>query len=149
MADLTFDVSPAEWAVLRIVWTLDGADTGTIVDALVAKRGWAPATIKTLLGRLVKKGALTTTKDGRQFHYTATIGEQDSMHHVLQAQVAAMCAMKVGSALTQTIADMPLSKDDITNLVEVLNQKLATAPAMVECDCLPASMRGVQHEGHC
>lgn len=149
MHDLTFDVSPAEWSVLRIIWTLGGADTGTIVDALVEKRGWAPATIKTLLGRLVKKGALTTTKDGRQFHYTATIGEQESMEHVLRGQMAAMCAMKVGGALAQTLADVPLSKADIQQLITVLQGKAATAPDTVACDCLPASMRDGAQQHQC
>ena len=60
-------ITGAEWNVMRIVWSLGSASTRTIIENLQAASDWKDSTIKTLLARLVKKGFLTSEKDGRQF----------------------------------------------------------------------------------
>lgn len=48
-------ISEAEWEVMRVIWTLGESDAATINDVLKEKMQWKFATVKTLLGRLVKK----------------------------------------------------------------------------------------------
>lgn len=69
------DISPAEWRVMRVAWTLGQVTSAQVIDALKQRVDWKPATIKTLLRRLVKKGALKTTQEGRAFIYTPLIPE--------------------------------------------------------------------------
>jgi hypothetical protein len=45
--------------------------------------------------------------------------------------------MKKGQVITNLVAQTTLSKQDISNLQELLQQKASTAPAKVECNCLP------------
>ena len=61
------DITPAEWQVMRIIWTLSKATSTQVIEILQQKVDWKPATIKTLLRRLVEKGALKTTRQGRGF----------------------------------------------------------------------------------
>lgn len=135
--EIAVTISDAEWRVMRIVWTLGQADSRTIIDLLEQQHDWKAATIKTLIGRLVKKGALATTKDGRQFIYTPNIYEQTAMDTALQTELDQMCAMHRGTALAHVLEQTELSRNDVQELLDVLNKKLATAPAEVACDCLP------------
>ena len=131
------DISPAEWEVMRIVWTKGEVSSHDLISLLQQKRDWSDSTIKTLIGRLVKKALLQTTKDGRRFLYSATVAEGTAMDSNVQAMFANLCAMKRGQTLVNLIKELPLAQADIKALQAVLADKAKTAPEMVPCDCLP------------
>ncbi|WEV37598.1 CopY/TcrY family copper transport repressor [Lactobacillus sp. ESL0677] len=130
------NISEAEWEVMRIVWTLGATHTGDIIKQLQAKKDWSESTIKTLMGRLVKKGLLKTRKDGRRFVYTATVTENQMMVQVTTEMMSHMCDMHKGQMLIEILHGMPLSQDDIAIMEQELAQKAKTAPKMVDCNCL-------------
>ena len=66
-------ISEAEQAVMEALWTRAPQTAAEVCDAVCDARGWSPPTVKTLLSRLVTKGALATQPDGRRFLYTPTI----------------------------------------------------------------------------
>lgn len=136
--ELTATISDAEWRVMRIVWTLKETDSHTIIDLLSKQHDWKAPTIKTLIGRLVKKGALAATKQGRQYRYTPQISEQAAMDAALLNELDQMCAMHRGTALVHVVDQLELSHNDVQTLIEHLEAKLPTAPDSVPCDCLPA-----------
>lgn len=140
--DITETITNAEWCVMRVVWTLEKADSHTIIDVVGQQHDWKAATIKTLIGRLVKKGALATTKSGRQFIYTPLIPEQRAMDNALTGQLDQMCAMCRGQAFVHALDQTELSQADIQELIDHLQAKLPTAPATVACDCLPEGYEG-------
>ncbi|WP_125708505.1 CopY/TcrY family copper transport repressor [Lacticaseibacillus porcinae] len=132
----TIEMSPAEWEVMRVIWTKTQADTNTIITAMQAKRDWAQSTIKTLLRRLVEKQALTTTKVGRQFMYHPEISEQHAMKQSADTLFDSLCDMKKGAILTDLLQSSPLSRSDIQKMQAVLAEKAKTAPEQVACNCL-------------
>ncbi|WEV71422.1 CopY/TcrY family copper transport repressor [Lactobacillus sp. ESL0785] len=132
------NISEAEWEVMRIVWTLGKIHTGEVIKQLQAKKNWSESTIKTLMGRLVKKGLLTTHKDGRRFVYTATVTENQMMVQVTTEMMSHMCDMHKGQMLIEILKGMPLSKKDIATIEQELTEKAKTAPTMVDCNCLAA-----------
>lgn len=129
-------ISPAEWRVMRVIWTLGEADAKTVGERLGGEPRWAAATVKTLLNRLVKKGFLQTVQQGRRFIYSATVAEQAMMTTTLTNLLTAMCAHKVGGAIHDALADLPLSQADIAALKTLLTDKQTTAPTHVACDCI-------------
>lgn len=131
------DITPAEWQVMRIIWTLGHSTSSQIIDILQQKVDWKPATIKTLLRRLVEKGALKTTKQGRAFIYTPLIKEQITMNEAADQLFNSICEMHVGSTLDHVIESATLSKDDIKRLQDLLSKKIQNAPEKVECNCVP------------
>ncbi len=66
-------ISEAEQAVMEALWTRAPQTAAEVCDAVCDTRGWSQPTVKTLLSRLVTKGALATEPDGRRFLYTPTI----------------------------------------------------------------------------
>ena len=97
------DISPAEWRVMRVAWTLGQVTSAQVIDALKQRVDWKPATIKTLLRRLVKKGALKTTQEGRAFIYTPLIPEQNTMDQAVDQLFDAMCQMRAGKTIRHLV----------------------------------------------
>ncbi len=130
------NISEAEWEVMRIVWTLGEIHTSEIIKQLQAKKNWSESTIKTLMGRLVKKGLLKTRKDGRRFVYSATVTQIEMMIAVTKEMMNHMCDMHKGQVLIAILNDMPLSEGDINKIEGELAHKKEHAPKMIKCNCL-------------
>lgn len=63
------DISEAEWTVMEVLWQSSPRTSAEVIKALDDSTGWAPNTVRTMLTRLVDKGALKTrdTAGGRVF----------------------------------------------------------------------------------
>ncbi len=70
-------ISDTEWEVMKIVWAKSPLPAQDIIDALSARDDWHPKTVKTLLSRLVKKGALGFRKEGRAYLYRPMVTESE------------------------------------------------------------------------
>ncbi|MFQ9706042.1 MAG: CopY/TcrY family copper transport repressor [Limosilactobacillus pontis] len=137
------EITPAEWQVMRVVWTLGETTSSQIITILQRKVDWKPATVKTLLRRLVAKGALSTTRQGRSFIYRPLVAEQATMDQVADDLFNSICEHCVGRTLDHVIGQATLSKTDIQRLQVTLADKLTTAPDQVHCNCVPGK------DAHC
>ena len=65
-------ITEAESAVMEVLW--DAAPQGAAeVAAALPHKDWSDRTVKTLLARLVEKGALRAEPEGRRYLYTPLI----------------------------------------------------------------------------
>lgn len=74
-------VSEAESVVMEVLWTAEAGGRAPlaaedVVAALAERQDWQEATIKTLLNRLLKKGAIKASRDGRRYLYTPVLSRQ-------------------------------------------------------------------------
>lgn len=69
-------ISESEWIVMKIIW---GDAPKTLPEILSGLRHteWSTTTIQTYLARLVKKGALTTERQGKGYLYYPALSETD------------------------------------------------------------------------
>jgi BlaI family transcriptional regulator, penicillinase repressor len=54
------DISESEWAIMEALWDRSPQTASEVAKALLPTMGWADNTVRTLLTRLVDKGALKT-----------------------------------------------------------------------------------------
>jgi len=88
-------ISEAEAVVMDVLWRSHPLGADEVVAALAA-RDWAEPTIKTLLNRLLTKGAIAAERDGRR--YTLQLpgqpvlgpGNGSAHHHLCQRALALM-----------------------------------------------------------
>jgi len=57
---------------MKAVWDGGPLTAGQVVDRLAGERQWKPRTLKTLLNRLVRKGAVAMQTDG-DIHLSMTV----------------------------------------------------------------------------
>lgn len=63
---------------MKVIWANQPPiSAGDIIEKLQKDDDWHPKTAKTLLGRLVKKGALTFKKEGRAYLYKPLVKESE------------------------------------------------------------------------
>ena len=130
------NITDAEWEVMRVVWANKYVTSREIRDVLEVEKDWKSATIKTLLGRLVDKGALRTEKDGRRFIYSAVVTEQESMATFTDDILSRVCNKRSGNVIGDIVERTELSKSDIAMLKELLDEKEKTALDEIPCGCI-------------
>ena len=117
--ELAGKISASELEVMKILWrTEDALPVTEIREKLQRLKGWEPATIKTLVSRLVSKGAVRQEK--RQvYYYSPLISEgeyNDWATHDLSSRVYHGSARDLVAALVRSDG---LSKNDIEELREL------------------------------
>lgn len=58
---------------MEVLWQAGQQSTEDIASVLADREDWQLATIKTLLNRLLNKGAISARKDGRRYLYSAVL----------------------------------------------------------------------------
>jgi BlaI family penicillinase repressor len=56
-------ISESEWLVMRVLWSKSPLAAQEVFEQLEAATKWKPKTVKTLIDRLVKKGAVKYEKE--------------------------------------------------------------------------------------
>ena len=62
-------ISQAESLVMNELWSRGQGTSEDLVETLGPGQGWHESTIKTLLSRLLKKGAIEAERDGKRYLY--------------------------------------------------------------------------------
>ena len=62
-------ISSAESQIMAVVWDLDGAGVEEILASAGAANGWSESTVRTLIHRLMRKGALASARRGGRAVY--------------------------------------------------------------------------------
>ena len=128
-------ISDSEWEIMRVVWNKETVDATTIYDLLSGSKDWKIATVKTLLGRLVKKDILHTEKVGKKFIYSAKVAEEEVILSASANLFSHICAKKAGETLVNLLEEVELTAEDIDNLQQVLADKQAVQE--ISCNCIP------------
>ncbi|MBT2569075.1 CopY/TcrY family copper transport repressor [Planococcus sp. ISL-110] len=131
------EMTASEREVMRVVWTLGNATSKDIVDVLERKRDWKPATAKTFIGRLVKKGILFAEPHGNKYIYTAAISEEDSVKTAAERFFEQICHKQAGKTIADMLAGATLSHQDVELLQSVLDDKKKHSVDKVACNCVP------------
>lgn len=148
MEILSPHITEAEWEVMRVVWANGQVTSKEVISILEDKMNWKAPTIKTLLGRLVEKGALDTERDGKRFIYTAAMEEDDTVRDYTRDIFSRICNKDIGHVIGGMVKAHELSFDDIRYLEEILEKKKATAVEEVSCRCVPGQCQcNVNHHG--
>lgn len=137
MEQATIPMSSAELSVMHVIWAQGEIRSRELIDILQQSQTWSESTIKTLLGRLVKKNILNTIRNGKQLIYTPTVTEHEITDQYTQDIFDQFCDHHKGAAITKLVETVPLSQNDIKNMMKVLMKRLPDAPEEVECHCLP------------
>jgi BlaI family transcriptional regulator, penicillinase repressor len=114
-------ISDAESAVMQVLWRDNPLGADEIVSALSRAQNWQEPTVKTLINRLLKKGAVSATSEGRRYLYEPMLQRDEWLH----AQSASMLDRLFGGRIAPLVAHFgrhrPLSAADISELKRLVN----------------------------
>ena len=115
-------ISDAEWEVMKVIWARGSATSPEVVDAL-ADRNWSPRTVKTLLSRLLAKGALTHEVRGKAYLYRAAVRMEDCVRRESQSFLDRVFGGSPVPLLAHFVKNARLSPDEVEELKKILAEK--------------------------
>ena len=116
-------ISESEWQVMEALWEAESPMTATEVgDKVSAERGWTLATVKTLLSRLLAKGAIAADQDGRRFLYRPILARADYVGGESRRFVDRLFGGRLSPLVASLAEEDALSDDDIKALEAILKE---------------------------
>lgn len=116
-------ISETEWEVMQSVWAGHPCTAQQVVARLaVSDPTWHPKTVKTLLARLVRKGALAYKADGRTYVYRPLVTESACQAEASESFLERVFGGSLKPMLAQFVARQKLTPAQIKELKQLLEQ---------------------------
>lgn len=115
-------ISEAESVVMDVLWRRHPLPAEDIVAALSGSRDWQEATIKTLLNRLLTKGAIRAEKNGRRYFYSPVLERDDWVLDESESLLDRLFGGRVAPLVAHFSAHRRLSRKDIAELRRLLEE---------------------------
>lgn len=115
-------ISEAEHAVMEALWDESPLTAADVCERVCTARDWSMPTVKTLLSRLVTKGAVATEADGRKFLYTPTIARAAYVGNESRRLVDRLFGGKPASLFAQLAESEALTDEDLAEIERLLKE---------------------------
>jgi predicted transcriptional regulator len=115
-------ISEAESVVMDVLWQRAPLSADEVVAALAARTDWQEPTIKTLLNRLLKKGAIAAERDGKRYLYRPLLKRADYVHSESKTLLDRLFDGRVAPLVAHFSERRKLSKKDLAELKKLIGE---------------------------
>lgn len=116
-------ISDAEWEVMNVLWEAAPRTASEVADQLCERMRWHPKTVKTLLGRLVRKGALRYREEGNRYLYRPAVSRQTYVQQESRSFLERVFGGEATPMLVHFVKHAELTDEDIEELRKILEAK--------------------------
>lgn len=113
-------ISAAESLVMEALWRRQPLTAEEIFAELGEAQGWAEPTLKTLLGRLLKKDAVSAEKDGRRYLYRPLVARADYVESESQGLLDRLFDGRLAPLVSHFSERQRLTAEDIADLKRLI-----------------------------
>lgn len=115
-------ISEAEYEVLDALWEQSPAAASDVFDRLKRRKDWSAQTVKTLLSRLVEKGAVAHEPDGRRYLYSPTLSKRAYARDAAKSFVDRLFDGRAAPLVANLAESGKLTKEDVAELETILKE---------------------------
>lgn len=115
-------ISDAESVVMQVLWKRSPLGADDVLAALAGRKDWQESTVKTLLNRLLKKGAISSERDGRRFLYAPLLRREDWLQQESEGLLDRLFGGRLAPMVAHFSERRKLSKKDIAELKKLLQE---------------------------
>ncbi|MCL6729075.1 BlaI/MecI/CopY family transcriptional regulator [Sphingomonas hankyongi] len=123
MARRTPRITEAEMQLLQLLWQDSPLGASDVFERLPQSLQWSLTTVKTLLSRLVTKGAVTAEQQGRRNLYSPAVAQNEVAARQAGGLVDRLFGGKVSPLVAQLAEQRELDPKDLEEL-EALVRRL-------------------------
>ena len=118
-------ISDAEWDVMQVVWAAapQPVTANEVVETLAGRKGWNPKTVRTLLNRLMNKGALAVEAQGKRYLYRPAVTREECVRQESRTFLSRVFGGAAGAMLLHFVDETPLTAEEIAQLKKLLARK--------------------------
>ena len=113
-------ISEAESVVMDVLWQRHPLGADEVVAALADQQDWQEATIKTLLNRLLNKGAISAAREGRRYLYSPLLRREAWVLEESRGLLDRLFDGRVAPLVAHFSEHRKLSRKDIAELRKLL-----------------------------
>ena len=107
---------------MEVLWRRSPIATEDILVALENQDKWQESTVKTLLNRLLKKGAINARKDGRRYLYSPVLKREQWLSSESTGLLDRLFGGRVAPLVAHFSQQGKLSRKDITELKRLIRE---------------------------
>ena len=115
-------ISTAEAHVMEVLWHASPQSAEAIAQHLQATQAWKPATVKTLISRLLAKGAIVAEPEGRRYLYSPLLSREDWLASQSQDFVDRWFGGHLAPLVSHFAAHRQLKPADVLALKKLLKE---------------------------
>ena len=115
-------ISEAEHAVMEALWEKSPQTAVEVCEKVCDERGWSMPTVKTLLSRLVVKGAVATEPEGRRFLYRPLLERTTYVGGESRRLVDRLFGGRAAPLIAHLAETEVLSDEDIAEIERLLQE---------------------------
>jgi len=116
-------LAPAEWEIMNVLWDGGAMAARDVYAALPADHRWAYKTVKTLLSRLVAKGAIEYDQIGNSYLYRPAVARDQMVRQEVRSVFDRIMSEALSPVLAHFIEQADLSDEEINELKRKLDEK--------------------------
>ena len=113
-------ISGAESLVMEALWRRSPLAAEEIFAEVGEAQGWAGATLKTLLNRLLNKGVVSAQKDGRRYLYRPLVVRDDYVESESQGLLDRLFGGQLAPLVAHYARHRDLSAADLARLKRLI-----------------------------
>ena len=115
-------ISEAEAVVMEVLWGEHPLTADEVIARLPGGNDWAEATVKTLLNRLLNKGAIGAAKEGRRYLYSPLVERDDWVLEESSSLLERLFDGRVAPLVAHFSQHRKLSRTDVVELRKLLEE---------------------------
>lgn len=115
-------ISDAEHVVMEVLWQESPLGAAEVAERIDPARGWNIRTVKTMLSRLLAKGALVHEEDGRRYLYRPAVDRDDFVARESRRLLDRMFGGRVTPLVAHLAESRSLTDKDIEEIEALLRE---------------------------
>lgn len=109
-------ISEAEREVMEVLWRRAPRSAEEILAEVGPRQGWQEGTVKSLLNRLLRKGAVKAARDGRRYLYRPLLSRERYVLEESKGLLDRLFGGRVAPLVAHFSEQHKLSKKDISEI---------------------------------
>ncbi|AQQ66803.1 CopY family transcriptional repressor [Microbulbifer agarilyticus] len=116
------EITEAEYEVMEALWNGAPANAREIYQRLQSHKDWQERTVKTLLSRLAKKGAISYEQRDRTYYYSPCFEREEYQVKQGKKLVDRLFGGQLSMLVSGFVKGGDLKKSDIEELKDIIKQ---------------------------
>ncbi len=116
-------ISEAEWEVMKVLWGRSPSTAQEVIDALIPDSDWKPATVKTLINRLLKKEVIGYEQKGKTYLYYPLLSEEECLRAESSSFLQRLYGGALKPMLVHFLKEEKLTEEEIEDLKRILDER--------------------------
>jgi BlaI family penicillinase repressor len=115
-------ISEAEWEVMKALWEESPVSVNELTDRLAPTKRWHRKTVRTMLNRLLRKGAVGNSVVDGMYRYYPALSKENCTRSATERFIDRVFDGSLAPMIAQFVRRRPLTAEEKRELRKLLNE---------------------------